>query len=865
MKAVDNYTQLRLGGVPQECVQDLYCPPFASGVADVAIAKAKLSRGRDQISDALHAAIGELEQDKRKPAIALRRELYKLNVAKAVAIWREIDADTRQTIDAHAPNTAEIAQSFAAGLATISEEFEDAMQWEREAITAFRSDQELMSGLAISAPALIPALERLGAHVEAGAVDKEDKKAERSMHSYILRAATKTSPFSTLGPISIVSREGTPSGKNRASRPSIYPIARVFNQLLSEPARLGSLEVRISNDARDADGEITVDRAAWEFKDNNTRTDFAKCTENTVRIKQRALTDAVVGLIGSGKTTLGSLAQRISDGASIKLETSYELLGDLIRLGFLEVPALSFHPYDAARLHEVAGSVRVLDEELADLISEYIERAERFVHLDSPAQRSAEIETLRDIISRMYELAGVTGKLPRSVVYEDVMVDADLPGVRFEDEIQDETIRKLFALLDLLDDSNVKHALMVGYFKSREVDAMEADAFIQGFIDELFDSFESYDLGAVADEDLEEDPWLRWGDAWTWVAARRLLTEELKTFMTCEPVTAGMTTLGDLTPIDASEALAKAVSVVNLFKPAFRHSNILVQRCDSGQWVINDAFGGIGFQISRFTHLLDLQAPAYTQDTGACANKCGVKLAELSGGALFSNLNLHEPLLHSRIALPGEPVRSSSQETITLDELTVRYSERERRLAIFQGDVEVHPVYSGYLVPAATPQRNQILSLFTPSGQMSRKLPEIVTDTPAPGHVTLIPQIRLDNLVIARARAIVPAVDVPKHSPLTASGYEEWVRFWTDRGLPMSGFIRIRDESTSSNKPYFFDIRQILSCSNLHNDVRKAEGKAFIEISEVLPKNPNVEYEGEAVVSEQMVGINWMEDAPCQS
>lgn len=148
---------------------------------------------------------------------------------------------------------------------------------------------------------------------------------------------------------------------------------------------------------------------------------------------------------------------------------------------------------------------------------------------------------------------------------------------------------------------------------------------------------------------------------------------------------------------------------------------------------------------------------------------------------------------------------------------------------------------------------------------MSRKLPEIVTDTPAPGHVILIPQIRLDNLVIARARAIVPAVDVPKHSPLTASGYEEWVRFWTDRGLPMSGFIRIRDESTSSNKPYFFDIRQILSCSNLHNDVRKAEGKAFIEISEVLPKNPSVEYEGEAVVSEQMVGINWMEDALCQS
>lgn len=77
----------------------------------------------------------------------------------------------------------------------------------------------------------------------------------------------------------------------------------------------------------------------------------------------------------------------------------------------------------------------------------------------------------------------------------------------------------------------------------------------------------------------------------------------------------------------------------------------------------------------------------------------------------------------------------------------------------------------------------------------------------------------------------------------------------------MSSFIRIHDESSSSNKPYFFDILQVLSCSNLYNNIRKAVGEAFVEITEVLPENPSVRHKGTAAVSEQMIGISWTEDA----
>lgn len=860
MKIVDNYIQLRLGGISHESVEGLYCPNLSHHVSKIMQAKSQLSRDCDQISDALHAAIGELEQDKRRAVISLRRELHKMNIRKAVSILNELDTDSHQTIAEHAPKAIDSVYTFVQECDAIGRTFEEAAQWEREAVSQFSNNQEFMAGLASAAPSLVPALERLRRHLLTRSVDKEDKKAERSLHSYILRAGTKTSPFSTLGTISIVSQsDNDPAGAKRASLPSIYPIARVFNQLLSEPSKLEHLEVHIPSSTRKVDGGIIIDRAAWEFRDNNSRTDFAKCTESIIHIKQHALTNVVGNLIESGVTTLGELANHISEGAGITLANSYDILGDLIRLGFLEAPTLSFHPYDAKQLHKIAGKVRLLDKDLATLIEEYLERSEGFVNLVSPVERTTEIKELRDIVARMYESTGVVGRLPRSVVYEDVMVDARLPDSRFDREVSCKTIQKMFTLLDLLDDSNVKHTLMVGYFKSRNAPRLQADEFIQGFIEELFDSFESYDLTSVSDEDLATDPWLRWGDAWTWVSARRQLAKGLKTYAVQAKVQAGMATMNDLEPVDATKMLHNACELVQRFKPAFRHSNILVQRGENGQWIVNDAFGGIGFQVSRFAHLLDEETTMYTQDVERYAKQCGISLAELSGGALFSNLNLHEPLLHRRITLPGEPIRDTTQQTIALDELEVRFNKKEKRLAIYRGAEQIHPTYSGYLVPAATPRRNQILSLFTPSGQMSRKLTEIVSDKPKIGHVTLFPQIRLDNLVIARARAILPAVDTPKQSPLTSLGYIEWVMFWTDRGLPIAGFVRVHDESGSSKKPYFFDIRQILSCSNLYNDIRKAEGETFVEIAETLPKDPFVKHKGTAVVSEQMIGISWME------
>lgn len=868
MRVLDQYSQLRLGGLPHETANSLQEATFAHNIDFVADAKAKLSANRNVISDQLHDAISQLDADRRRPVIALRRKIYKLNLAEAATALSDLDTETRDLLDQYAEDALSLIQTLGTRLAEISVSFDKALAHERHVISGFASNSQFMAGVSISAPSLVPAIERLSLNIARNAIDRKDKKAERSLHSYIVRAATKTSPFSSLGPVSIVSEQLDGGSACHISRPSLYPIARALNNLLAEPRRLANLNVRISPNARITDSSVDVDRVAWEFKDNNSQTDFAVSTEDIVFIKQKPLTDAVISILGEGTSTLDELARSLSEGSGLGIEAVYDLLGDLLRLGFLDIPTLSFHPYDAD-LPTVIAEIKDMDTELGEIIADYVTSAEQFAQITSEQERITQISKLRKLVEQMYSKAGVIGRLPRSVVYEDVLVNAARPDEDFGEDISDATANKLLALLDLLDDSNVKHALMVGYFENQHKDTMGAGDFLLGFIDELFDSFEAYELTSIADANLESDPWLRWGEAWRWVVARRTLTAELEAH--AAQVELGTTSgpLFALEPLDITEALDHALAGITLSDPTYRHANILAQKGEGSEWIINDAFGGIGFQVSRFTHLVRHEARCYTEDINDLAQEHGVTLAELSGGATFSNLNLHDPILPTALVLPGEPeingVNEKGIETISLDDLAVSYSQEEKRLVLLRNGSLIHPVYSGYLVPAATPRRNQVLSLFSPSAQMSRKVAEIISKSPKPGSITVFPRMMLDNLVIVRTLVLINARDLPTDSPLTDEGYRAWLRLWVSAGLPMTSFVKVHDDASTSHKPYFFDIRQILSCSTLYNDLCNAEGEAFLELSEVLPESSSYRYEETERVTEQMIGMSWIKESACQS
>ena len=859
MSVLDPYCQVRIGGLDYSCASELLDPQLAGHVSQASHAYVRLQANAEAVSDRLYPLIGGAEARTKKSLISLRRDLFNGKYAQAWQRLEELDEASRQAVRDALGSFAADLQTLITGLDYVRTRFDDSLSVEREKLVAHVDDPRLMAAIAVSSPALVPALRRLKAHVLAGKVDKKDKKAERSLQSYVLRAATKTSPFSTLGPITIGStrRAEIEQSHRSVSLPSLYQVVRALHSLAEDPKNLASFEVRVSDYVRDVDGVISVDRTQWDFKDASTRTDYAKPTESNVIINQRPLVDAVYQILGEGLMTFGELNDELSRQSGIPPEMTLELLADLMRLGYLHVPALSIHPHDAPRIDAIVDDVRQAHPELGGLIAQFVERSRSFSLLDDPQMRQREMGDIQQLVASMYAVAGVDGGMPRSVLYEDVVAGGFTGSELAQLEFTDAEVSEIFLFLDLLDDAHVKSALMEGYFDSRRRPEIPAADFIAGFIDELFDSFEAYDLGGIADADLADDPWLRWGEAWRWVFARRRFVNHLKRHVAIYPRRSHAANLRDAGEVEISEVLAQAAAGLRRPQYAFRHANILLQfDAETGNVIVNDAFGGIGFQISRFTHLLDEPAHAYLADVEKLAKSNGVRLVELSGGALFSNLNLHEPLFSTSLVLPGEPTSSRDVPALQLEDLVV--TKRNGVLVLTDGREEIHPVYAGYLVPAATPRRTQVVSLFAPSAQISRKLTSLVTATPDNETIAVIPRLTLGRIVVARARAIMDADALPTDSPLEADGYLSWLGFWAENGLPDRCFVRIIDDAVQAKKPSYFDIRSVISCSALLNDVKNAEGTAYLEVAEVLPASPTAIHDGRSVVNEYMVGISLM-------
>lgn len=192
---------------------------------------------------------------------------------------------------------------------------------------------------------------------------------------------------------------------------------------------------------------------------------------------------------------------------------------------------------------------------------------------------------------------------------------------------------------------------------------------MRGLDGDLLESYEGYDVAGVNDEDLKDDPWLRWGDAHKRELARRKLVDELRQWQYSVQLD-GADVTGELSR--PAEDLSQIVDQISQGAPwisaPYRHINMLLQRDDNaGVFILNDSFGGVGFPVSRFSHVIAESSHEMTADIEAVAGEAGVRLVEISGGTVFSNLNLHEPILTTRLKVPGDPVRPSQDSIAGID------------------------------------------------------------------------------------------------------------------------------------------------------------------------------------------------------
>lgn len=865
---LDAQRQVRLGGLGIDAAKDLTVPARSSWFAQSSIDRRALVHDRERLSDALHIVIGATPTDdpERKTLVKVRRDLFNEEWRRALVGIDQLQTQRTATESALGQHLTRL-RSIVDAATELESGFDRWLAQERSGLAASSTREGLLRGIAISSPSLVPSIRRYVEHIEAGTVDKKDRKTERSLLSYVLRSSVKTSPFSTLGLVSL-----TGSGSHVSiddenelhveTSWSVYPLARIFNALPSDPTLLDALSVQRSPYVRRTEKGLEVERTRWSFKDLDSGDDYAASVESVVTINQESIATAVSEMVDE-EMTFGELVHALADSAELDADRSRHLVTHLLQLGYLDVPALVCHPHNADSMRETVQHLRVQTPGLATVLEEYFEAGTEFSTVQGPEQRLRALEQLRSLVETAYEEAEVDGALPRSVVYEDAIAPAH--GVTVAGLDGDVlTHPSLRTLIDLQDDANLKHALMTGYYLHRwgqDGSCTDVNAFLSGFETSLLDSFEGYDIAQLADDELADDPWLRWGEAWRWVIARRRLGALLTGHTTTEPLNGTHRSPEDIDDIDITDDLMRIAEVLPQHTPPFRHLNLLLQEDGVGGWVLNDSFGGVGFPVSRFSHLVE-NPRAYTKDVEETAAQAGVVLAEITGGALFTNLNAHDPVVSAEIVVPGDPTGSYSERTIALDQLRIEYAPEQGRTVLLddQGAI-VHPIYSGYLVPAATPRHHQVLSLFGPTGNFSRKPFDNVETRPEPGTVLRAARMRLGEVVVSRARVLVPAMDCPQAKPLSAAGYAEWTEFWSSNALPTRSFVRILDDSGDRYKPQYHDATVVLCFSVLFNALRGADATTYVEISEALPSpgEGTAAYAGHDRAYESMIGISILE------
>jgi hypothetical protein len=834
-------------------------------VGDLDQAEAALAEAVEVATDGLYELIGKTDRGVgRKHLVELRRNLHNGRYDRARDNLDRAPVRVQETAAALAEPVFAAAKRLK-GLAEIGEKaYQNWLLEERRGLGNLLEEDDFARGIAVAAPAAAKDFLRYQkASVTGDALTKNQRKAERSLLQYALRTAAKTSPFSSLTRVALVRCADGAARDDSAetqtvdvSRPSVYPICIALDALGRDEDAILPMRVMIAPIiAEEMDNMIVVYRSEYDFSEATGEADQASVVESLVRIEQGQLCRIVKDAYEAGHRTVATLV-----GAMVELgitrKTALGAILELIRLGFLIVPDLRFHPHIGTEA-TLSSVVRRIDSlktgEVGQAVAEYVDIAESFSHVADLSERTSKIDSIRGAVERLYQVSGCPGApVPHSVVYEDsgLLGIRELPRSTFEFGGVD----RLFTLADILDDNQVPRALLRGFFLKLygpEGRCPNVPAFLDAFKSELYNSYLGRDDSSIRREAVACDPWLRWGEAWRWDSARARLLD----LVAAAPPEGGQ--------VDIEEFMAPGGPVMELMPDVvfpFRHINLFAQIAEGGTLVVNNSFGGPGFGLSRFAHLFGGDGEKCVRSVEQLARSAGVSLHELLGGAAVTNLNLHGPLLDAELRMPGDPEGSRARRRTDIFDLDLIYRGSQQRLALvhrFSGE-EVMPTYMGYLVPFATPTSHQLISLLAPPVTLGRGLWREEQPTNDLEQVKARPRVVIGNrIVVSRAAWDVPAGSIPAEDPTSPAGLVEWHRRWRSLGLPDLSYVTIKDSSSKRPKPRFYDTSSLLASATLAHEWRTRGG--VLRVTEALPVPPLLDDTSKARVEEFIVGFSAIE------
>ncbi|MZE50714.1 lantibiotic dehydratase [Streptomyces sp. SID5770] len=865
---------LRAAGLPVETVHGLRCPATRRWADAVLDEEERLAAEGARLSDLLHALVGATaapgdgDAGARRALLDLRRRIFNNRLpadpGAAVRLVTGLDPETGGRTARWLRDRARLAELTAGGAELLDGELRES----RGALRRALSEERLRHGLLLASPALDA---RLDAYLRDTSPRPGNRlrKIERSALTYLYRTACKTSPFSTFTGVGLASFSGDPADDRAGLRVdgewvshvrlNVVVLTRLTELITDDPERRRDLPVVLSQGwERDAD-RIRYVRHVTTAGDDGAAVTFDAVRDRLFFLRGSGTLDRLLEWLGGGdgKVRHRDLVDWLEAEHGAGREECERYASALLNVGMVQVPVLRTDVHGGDPLRSYQGALRSLGvpwaDRLADLLDGPADCLARYPGAGTE-ERRALLGTLRSRLQDVQrELGAAVPSLPQTLVYEDVGAGDGLvcgPGV-----LGGETGRALRAVegvLPLFDLTLPQRITLLGFFVARYGRGGRCDdllGLVHDFHEDFFDQYVSFTSRRVPfGEDgayRPEENWLGQEEMRTLDRARRRFHDGMRALWERDAADRDVAEV-ELPGGLLAETAGELAPLTGHFVPQSHHLQLSRPAGGRPLVVLNKSYGGLAFPFSRFTHLYEGAGATGAGLSGALREETaarrpeGAVFAEVTGGPVSSNLNLHGRLTDHQIVCPGETSTVPEEARIHLDDLYVEHDETAGRLVLRSRRLgrEVVPVYLGYLVPIALPDIPRTLLLLSPSTMAPFDVWAGVPEGTAVAGVTRRPRIRHGDVVVGRRSWTALAEVLPVRRP--GSGEEEhyldWQRWRRSHGLPDRCFATVSraDRGPVGAKPVHVDFDSPLSLAAFDALVERKPGVRVV-FQEMLP------------------------------
>ncbi|MFD3494421.1 lantibiotic dehydratase [Streptomyces sp. NPDC058690] len=856
---------LRVAGLPVESVQGLRCPESRRWADDVLYATAQVRAEGERIGDRLHDLIGGSDNESiRRSLLKLRRDLFNSRLPRtevaeaALTLVTGLDASVGELLAAWLADRRQLAERQAAGAATLAAETERS----RAALRRLAGEERLRKGLLLASPTLDTQIDGfLERTRHTSRPDKKQRKIERSLLSYLYRTVCKTSPFSTFTGVALGSF--TDAGEQAGLgvrvddawaghlRLSVVALGRLAEAVVADPVRRGDLPVALASGWGRDDDRVRYVRRWITAGDDDTAVTFDAVKDRLFFLRRSGALERLLGLFEErGTLRYGELSAWLAADRGATDEECAQYLQALHDLGMVQVPCLRTGVHDADPLRVFQDALRGVERPWADRLADRLDGpvacVDRFADA-GPAERRALLAELREGLRAVQEeeLGAERAKVPQTVLYEDTAAGRSTElALHAWEKLVARPLGAVERILPAFDLTLPQRITFKGFFLARYGRGGRCDdllKLVHDFHEDFFDQYMTFTARrSTFDADGQYVPevnWLGLPQLKALDAARTTFVERMRTLWDERAATSDG---GELVLDDAFlDSMAKELaSLTPHFTPMSHHVQ-LVDRPVDPLVVLNRSYGGLSFPFSRFTHCFDGLDERLLADAAAI-EPAGAVFAEVTGGPVTSNLNLHGRLTQYEIVCPGETGSLPEEFRLDLDDLHLVHDIAQDRLILRSTRLgrEVIPVYLGYLVPLALPELPRTLLLLSPTSMAPLHVWGGVPEGEPVGGVTGRPRVRHGSVVLSRRSWSAPAAVLPLQRPGT--GDEDWFLGWhafrRAHALPDRVFATVSDSGArgaTGAKPQYLDFDSPLSLWAFEALLKSPEARVVFR--EMLP------------------------------